>query len=336
MWCLGNEMDGPWQVGGKTATEYGRLATEVAKAMRRIDPSLELVACGSSNERMPTFGSWEAEVLDQAYEYVDYISLHAYFEENGDRTAFLASGHTMDQFISGVVATCDHVAAKKRSRRKIKLAFDEWNLWYQSRFVGQDHLDWAQAPRLIEDEYTVLDAVVVGSLLMTLLRHSDRVAAACLAQLVNVIAPIRTEPNCGAWRQTIFYPFALTARHARGEVLRVEPASPMLHSDALGDVPAVDVAATRDPATGNIAILAVNRHEHDPAQLRVRLATTETLEVADHLVLGGEDLLATNSQGMPDRVAPRSSTRHALDHPHVSIELPPVSWTMMLLSPAAA
>jgi alpha-N-arabinofuranosidase len=234
------------------------------------------------------------------------------------------------------VATCDHIAAKKRSRRKLKLAFDEWNLWYQSRFVGQDHLDWAQAPRLIEDEYTVLDAVVVGSLLMTLLRHSDRVAAACLAQLVNVIAPIRTEPNSGAWRQTIFYPFALTARHARGEVLRVEPASPMLHSHALGDVPAVDVTATRDPATGHIAIFAVNRNEHDPVHLRVRLATTEMLEVTEHMVLGGEDLLATNSQGTPDRVAPRSSTRHALDQSHASLELPPVSWTMMLLSPSAA
>jgi alpha-L-arabinofuranosidase len=336
LWCLGNEMDGPWQVGRKTATEYGRLAAEVAKAMRRIDPGLELVACGSSNERMPTFGSWEAEVLDQAYEHVDYISLHAYFEDNGDRQAFLASGHTMDQFIDGVVATCDHIAAKKRSRRKLRLAFDEWNLWYQSRFVGQDNLDWAQAPRLIEDEYTVADAVVAGSLLMSLLRHSDRVAVACLAQLVNVIAPIRTEPQSGAWRQTIFYPFALTARHARGEVLRVEPASPTLHSDEHGDTPAVDVTATCDPGTGQVTIFAVNRHEHDPVQLQLRLATTEALEVAEHLVLGGENLLATNSKDTPDRVAPRSSTRHALDHPHISAELPPVSWTMIRLSPAAA
>ena len=335
LWCLGNEMDGPWQVGGKTATEYGRLAAEVAKAMRRIDPDLELVACGSSNERMPTFGSWEAEVLDHAYEHVDYISLHAYFEQRGDRTAFLASGHTMDQFIDGVVATCDYVGAKKRSRRKLKLSFDEWNLWYESRFVGQDHLDWARAPRLIEDEYTVEDAVVVGSLLMSLLRHSDRVAAACLAQLVNVIAPIRTEPDGAAWRQTIFYPFALTARHARGEVLRVELAGPNLHSDSVGDVPAVDVAATRDPGTGQVTIFAVNRDEHDTAALRLRLATTETLQVVEHLVLGGEDLLASNSRDAPNRVAPRTSASHAVDDGYVTIELPPVSWTMTRLCPLA-
>ncbi|MDQ2737334.1 MAG: alpha-L-arabinofuranosidase, partial [Actinomycetota bacterium] len=201
LWCLGNEMDGPWQVGQKTGTEYGRLAAETGKAMRRIDPTIELVACGSSNERMPTFGQWEADVLDAAYDVVDYISLHAYFEQHGDdRVGFLASAHTMDQFIEGVVATCDHIAAKKRSRRKLMLSFDEWNLWYESRFVGQANLEWAQGPRLIEDEYTVEDAVVLGNLLMSLLRHSDRVTAACLAQLVNVIAPIRTEPDGAAWR----------------------------------------------------------------------------------------------------------------------------------------
>jgi alpha-N-arabinofuranosidase len=330
LWCLGNEMDGPWQVGHKTAGQYGQLAAETAKAMRRVDPDIELIACGSSNERMPTFGSWEAEVLDHAYDYVDYISLHAYFEQTeGDRAGFLASAHTMDKFIEGVVATCDHIGAKKRSPRKLKLSFDEWNLWYESRFVGQDNLDWAEAPRLIEDEYTVEDAVVVGNLLMSLLRHSDRIAVACLAQLVNVIAPIRTEPDTGAWRQTIFYPFALTARHARGDVLRVEPISPNLHSPTLGEVPSVDVVATRDPETGQMSIFAVNRHESETALLDVTLATVEKHIVVEHVVLGGIDLLATNSKHMPDTVAPRSSTSNKIVGRSLRVELPPVSWTMI-------
>ncbi|MFF7198953.1 MULTISPECIES: alpha-L-arabinofuranosidase C-terminal domain-containing protein [unclassified Streptomyces] len=332
-WCLGNEMDGPWQVGQKTGTEYGRLAAETGKAMRRIDPSVELVACGSSNERMPTFGSWEADVLDEAYDVVDYISLHAYFEQHGDdRVGFLASAQVMDTFIEGVVATCDHIAAKKRSRRKLQLSFDEWNLWYESRFEGQDNLEWARAPRLIEDEYTVEDAVVLGNLLMSLLRHSDRVTIACLAQLVNVIAPIRTEPDTGAWRQTIFYPFALTARHARGEVLRVEPDSPVLHSTTLGDVAAVDVTATRDPETGETTIFAVNRDDTQAATLRLRMAGAEH-DVVEHVVLGGQDLLATNSRTAPGRVEPRSSTRHFVDANGLSAELPPVSWTMIRTAP---
>jgi alpha-N-arabinofuranosidase len=330
MWCLGNEMDGPWQVGHKTATEYGRLAAVTGEAMRRIDPGIELVACGSSNDRMPTFGSWEAQVLDEAYDVVDYISLHAYFEErDGDRAGFLASAHAMDQFIDGVVATCDHIGAKRRSRRKLKLSFDEWNLWYESRFVGQENLGWARAPRLIEDEYTVEDAVVLGNLLMSLLRHSDRVTTACLAQLVNVIAPIRSESDSVAWRQTIFFPFALTARHARGDVLRVEPVSPALPSPTLGDVPAVDVAATRDPETGELSVFAVNRDETQPAILRLRLAGAGAATVTEHLVLGGADLLATNTERLPDRVVPRSGTGHQLDGDRLTVELPPVSWSLI-------
>ncbi|WP_239133862.1 arabinosylfuranosidase ArfA [Rugosimonospora africana] len=333
-WCLGNEMDGPWQIGQKTATEYGRLAAETAKAMRRVDPDIELVACGSSNERMPTFGSWEATVLDEAYDVVDYISLHAYFEQHGDdRVGFLASADTMDRFIEGVIATCDHIGAKKRSRRRINLSFDEWNLWYESRFVGQDRLDWARAPRLIEDEYTVEDAVVLGNLLMSLLRHSDRVTIACLAQLVNVIAPIRTEPDTGAWRQTIFYPFALTARHARGEVLRVAVDSPTLYSRTLGDVSAVDLTATREPDSGDIAVFAVNRDEHQSARLRLRMGIDGAHEVVEHVVLGGDDLLATNSKETPGRVIPRSSTRHGIEDGFLDVELPPVSWSMIRTTP---
>jgi alpha-N-arabinofuranosidase len=339
LWCLGNEMDGPWQVGQKTATQYGRLAAETAKAMRRIDPTVELVACGSSNERMLSFGAWEAEVLDHAYDYVDYISLHAYFEQTPhNRARFLASAHTMDRFIEGVVATCDHIGAKKRSNRRINLSFDEWNLWYESRFAGQDNLDWAEAPRLIEDEYTTEDAVVVGSLLMSLLRHGDRVTVACLAQLVNVIAPIRTEPDADAWRQTIFHPFALTARHARGQVLRVEPAGPCAQDAEGVGAPAVDLAATRDPDTGAITLFAVNRDEARPGRLELKLRVEEDLRVVEHVVIGGGDLLESNSKQKPDNVAPRPSTDHATTGAGLSarltVGLPPVSWSMIRLERA--
>jgi len=340
LWCLGNEMDGPWQVGQKTAAQYGQLAAETAKAMRRIDPHVELVACGSSNERMPTFGSWEAEVLDHAYDYVDFLSLHAYFEQTPDnRARFLASAHTMDRFIDGVVATCDHIAAKKRSPRRLNLSFDEWNLWYESRFVGQDNLAWAEAPRLIEDEYTTEDAVVVGSLLMSLLRHSDRVTVACLAQLVNVIAPIRAEPDADAWRQTIFHPFALTARHARGEVLRVEPKGPPARDSEGLDAPAVDLAVTREPETGALTVFVVNRDELQQGRLDLKLRVEERLRVVEHLIIGGRDLLETNSKQKPDCVAPRPSTDHATTGTgtaaRLTVGLPPISWSLIRLEPVS-
>ena len=334
LWCLGNEMDGPWQIGHKSADEYGALAAETAKAMRQVDPSVELVLCGSSGPHMPTFGSWEATVLDHAYEQVDYISLHAYFEQSGDdRAAFLASACEMDDFIDGVVAACDYVAAKKHIRRKMKLSFDEWNVWYQSRFAGQTDLDWPKAPRLIEDEYTTEDAVVVGNLLMSLLRHSDRVDIACLAQLVNVIAPIRSEPDSLAWRQTIFYPFALTARYARGDVLRVEPVTESIHSETVGDTAAVDVVATHDGSSGDVTIFAVNRNQAESANLTIQFTTEHDYNVVEHLVLGGNELLATNNQSTPLRVTPRASTAStAVDH-GINADLPPVSWTMLRLRP---
>ncbi len=332
LWCLGNEMDGPWQLGQKSATEYGRLAAETGKAMRLIDPSIELVACGSSNEDMPTFGAWEAQVLDEAYDVVDYVSLHAYFgQKGGDRVGFLGSAERMDRFIEGVIATADHIGAKRRSRKKLKLAFDEWNLWHQQDDSAPP--EWQVAPRLIEDEYTTEDAVVLGNLLMSLLRHGDRVDAACLAQLVNVIAPIRSEPGVPAWRQTIFHPFALTARYAQGQVLRVEPSGPTLHSENEGDVAAVDVVATHDPETGDLTVIAVNRDDAQAGDLQLRLAGTD-LVVEEHVVLGGTDLQATNTQAEPDRVTPRTSTDHVLDGTRLSVKLPPVSWTMIRLKRA--
>src|SRR5690349_13229740 len=165
-WCLGNEMDGPWQIGHKTAYEYGRLAAESGKAMRLVDPSIELVACGSSHMRMPTFGSWEATVLTETYDVVDHVSMHAYYQQNGDdRDSFLASGAAMDRFIDAMIATMDHVRAVGRHSKRLGISFDEWNVWYQNRFVGEQNLQIEHAPRLIEDQYTVVDAVVVGSLL---------------------------------------------------------------------------------------------------------------------------------------------------------------------------
>src|SRR6476469_4017494 len=190
-WCLGNEMDGPWQIGYTSAAEYGRRAAEAARSRRLVDPSIELVACGSSGSGMPTFGTWETTVLGHTYDQVDYVSLHAYYQElEGDHASFLASAVDMDYFIESVVATADAVRARGKHKKFIDLSFDEWNVWYQS---GKDTEDqphviekagvWKEHPRIIEDEYSVTDAVVVGTLLNSLLRHGDRVQIANQAQL---------------------------------------------------------------------------------------------------------------------------------------------------------
>ncbi len=338
MFCLGNEMDGPWQTGHKTAQEYGRLAQETARALRSAEPGVELVACGSSSSAMPTFAAWEAEVLELAYDQVDYISAHAYYEPvDGDLGSFLASAVDMDHFVHSVVATADSVGARLKSRKRLKISFDEWNVWYLREFEAErdaaEPTEWPVAPRVIEDCYNVADAVVVGGLLISLLRHSDRVTAACQAQLVNVIAPIRTEAGGPAWRQTIFHPFALTSRFAKGEVLRVEMRAPTYETKRFGEVPTLDAVATHDADSGEVTVFVVNRDQAESAALEVRLtAFGGSLRVTESWTLADDDLTATNTADHPDRVVP-----HPLDQVEVTdgvlrATLRPVSWTAIRLT----
>ena len=241
-WCLGNEMDGPWQIGHKTPEEYGRIALETGKAMRLVDPDIELVACGSSNSSMPLFPEWEATVLDHAYETVDYISLHQYFgNPSGDTANYLAKSLDTDRFIRTVIATCDYIKAKKRSNKTINLSFDEWNVWYHSHDADRKLEPWTVAPPQLEDIYNFEDSLVVGCLLITFLKHADRVKIACLAQLVNVIAPIMTENGGAAWRQTIFYPFMHASRYGRGVSLQPVVSSPKYDSADFTDVPYLEI-----------------------------------------------------------------------------------------------
>lgn len=337
MWCLGNEMDGPWQIGHKTAHEYGRLAAETARAMRMVDPELELVVCGSSGSSMPTFGEWERVVLTEAYEHVDYISAHAYYwEEDGDLASFLASAVDMDHFVEAVSATADAVRAAGKHDKRIHISFDEWNVWYQKRAESKPPSgdDWPVAPVLLEDRYNVADAVVVGSLLISLLRHTDRVHAASLAQLVNVIAPIMTEPGGRIWKQTIFHPFALTARHARGDVLRLAIDSPQVETSKFGTVPAVDAVATHDAATGEVVIFATNRSVTDSIGVEVDLRGFPGLRLVDALTLSNPDHTWSATADDDASVAPTPNASARVEDGHARVEIPPVSWSVLRLARA--
>ncbi|MEU4678995.1 alpha-N-arabinofuranosidase [Micromonospora sp. NPDC023737] len=335
LWCLGNEMDGPWQVGARTAPEYGRLAAQTAKAMRRFDPALELIACGSSHLGMPTFGSWERDVLTEAYDDVDLISLHAYYQPVGDDLpSFLASAEEMDRYIDSVTAIADSVGAIRRSSKKIMIAFDEWNVWYQSAAPSTPPSgeDWPVAPPLLEDHYSVADAVVVGGLLISLLRHSDRVTAACQAQLVNVIAPIMTEPGGSAWRQTIFHPFARTARHARGAVLDVLRDGSTTTTDRHGEIDAVDAVATWDDTAGEMAVFLVNRALAAPAEVTVDLSGAQVQGIIECVTIGGTDLDARNTADGPDHAAPRPNDTARRVGSDIRLTLPAASWSMVRLT----
>lgn len=280
LWCLGNEMDGPWQVGHRPAADYGRLAAATGRAMRMADPRIELVACGSSTPDMATFGAWEARVLEECYDVVDYVSLHSYHDPTGRTPGeYLATAVALDRAIEGVIATADHVGARLKSRKRLRLSVDEWNVWYFSRWGEHDLSEWPEVRPLIEDTYDELDATMVASLLVTILRHADRIGVACLAQLVNVIAPIRTEPGGRAWAQPTFEPFARIAAAARGDVLRVEPRVATYETE-LGDVPLLDATATYDEETGRVALVLVNRSTDAPVRVTVGGLVDLEVEVA--------------------------------------------------------
>ena len=331
LWCLGNEMDGPWQIGHKTAEEYGRLANETAKVMKGLDPSIELVACGSSNSGMPTFGQWEATVLEHCYDSVDYISLHTYYGDGDkDTPTFLANNLDMDRFITDVANICDYIKAKKHSKKTINLSFDEWNVWYHSWDHDQKMERWTQAPHQLEDIYDFQDALLVGSMLITLLRHADRVKIACMAQLVNVIAPIMTSET-GCWRQTIYYPYWLTCKYGRGTVLQTLVDVPTYKNKKYGNVPFVDCVAVHNQEAEELVIFAVNKNLEEEIQLNMDLRQFADYQILEHVQLHDEELYAVNTEEDPNRIAPTRSDASAVEDGKLTATLRHKSWNMIRL-----
>ena len=330
LWCLGNEMDGPWQMGHMTASEYGLKAARAGHIMKLVDPSIECVACGSSGLTMSTFGEWERTVLENSYDTTDYLSLHQYYGNPEDDTPnFLASSVAMDQFISQVVSICDYVKAVKRKKKDINLSFDEWNVWYHSNNVEIEK--WSEHPHQLEDVYNFEDALLVGSMLITMLRHADRVKIACLAQLVNVIAPIMTS-DTGAWRQTIFYPYMQASVYGRGEVLNTVVKVPTYESKH-GDAPFVDCVVLNDEENETVTLFAVNKNLEDDFELSCDLRQFADYKVVEHSVLTHKDLKAVNTEKNPDNVKPVDFTKKSnVTKGILNSTLPARSWNVIRLA----
>jgi alpha-L-arabinofuranosidase len=331
-WCLGNEMDGPWQIGHMTATEYGLKAEDAARQMRYVDPSLKLIACGSSGPGMPTYLEWDREVLEQCYDYVDAISLHRYFgntkdETGGDSSKFLALNLSMERQIEEVAAVCDLVRGHKRSPKKLWLSFDEWNVWYRERNGDATNGHRKSAPHLLEEVYNLEDALLVGGLINTLIRKADRVQLACLAQLVNVIAPIMTNAN-GLLRQTIYYPYSWALEFARGSALELLMESPTYDVSGMGAVSYVDAAATHQADTGKTALFLLNRDLANSRQVEI-VWEGSSPRAGDAVVVTGSDLKATNTFDAPARVTPQKAEKASTAGGRTTLELPPRSYTIV-------
>lgn len=333
MWCLGNEMDGPWQIGHKVATEYGRLADETAKAFKAFDRNIETVVCGSSNDKMATYPEWEREVLEECYENVDYISMHKYFGNNSkDTLNYFAKVEETGRYIQAVGAIIDYVKAKKRAKNDVRISFDEWNVWYHDRDVDSRRIkewDWPEAPPLLEESYNFEDALFVACLLNEFIRRSDRVRIACIAQLVNVIAPIRAEKDGPAWRQTIYYPYQMASLYGRGDALQVSVDAPRYDCRVAADVPYLDAAAVHDQQGGMVTLFLVNRHLTESAALDVSLTGFLQPQLDRHIAMAGHALTDTNGADHQDKVAPSPGSGVGIEDGRLRGSLPPLSYHVL-------
>ena len=320
LWCLGNELDGPWQLGHVPAPQYALRAQQAAKIMKDVDHSIELVACGSSGITMPTYAEWDRKVLDTLGDLADYISLHRYVDNpSGDTADYLAVTNSIDRQIEEMDAVCRFVKAKRKSERRAYLSFDEWNVWFQQRRRTRPRKA-GSGP--LEELYTLEDALVVAGFLNSFLRHADVVKIANLAQIVNVIAPIVTHGD-EMLIQSIFYPFEMFSKRRGGVSLRSVVSGPTYESASYGKVHTVDTSAILDGE--RLHVFAVNRELKEPAEVVVDLADGEILGVESAELLTGPEPLACNTFEEPDVV-------HACDFGDVDTKdgrghakLPPLS-----------
>lgn len=332
-WFLGNEMDGHWQIGRTTAGEYAWRAKEASKIMRRVDPTAKFILCGSSLPDYSSYPTWDREVLEMTYEDAEYLSLHSYYRnEDADSLSFLASDTMFDNYIRGKIATCDYVKAKRRSKRTMMLSFDEYNV---SNSCPYRYEARGRKMPVLEGNYgtiyNVEDAIALGGLLLSLLRHADRVKIACIAQMVNAIAPIVCTPEKPAWRQTTFYPFLHFSKYGRGAVLQTLVDSPLYECKLYGEVPTVrSIGVLNDD--GAVTVFAINRSLTDPAPLTVELQGIDVNEVTTELEFGNRDPLDCNDADHPDEVVPKACRKAVLEDGVLKTELAPLSWNVIRLA----
>jgi alpha-N-arabinofuranosidase len=324
-WCLGNEMDGPWQAGHVPAAEYALRADQAAKLMRGLDSSIELVACGSSGRGMATYLDYDRVTLEYCWNDVHYISAHRYSANHQNDTPwFLAEGVEIERIIEDYAGLFDYVRGLKRSDKRIYLSFDEWNVWYKAR-SGDGK--WAEAPHLLEEVYNLEDALVAAQYLNAFIRRADVVKIACIAQIVNVIAPLLTKSD-GLLVQSIYYPFQLMAEHTRGKSLRPVLDSPLVKSGARGEAPVLDVSASLAD-DGSLAVFVVNRSTTDATDLHVRLSDAKVTEILGLDVLSGTDPKAANTWEQPNLVAPTPGSAQLTDGGGISLSIPALGFAAL-------
>jgi alpha-N-arabinofuranosidase len=331
LWCLGNEMDGPWQAGHVPAEVYAQRALAASQLMKGLDNSIETVACGSSARGMNTYLEYDRTVLEYCWNSVDYISAHRYSNNNRNDTPwYLAEGVEITRVIEDYAGLIGYVRGMKKNDKNVYVSFDEWNVWYKAH--GPDHCNgkWAEAPHLLEEVYNLEDALVCAQYLSAFIRRADVVKVACIAQIANVIAPILTRKE-GVLVQSIYYPFLMFSKYANGVSLTPVVKSPMYKAGERGETPVLDTAATLDE-TGNAAVFLTNRSSTDAISVDVHISDRKPLKVSYSQVLAGTDAKAANSWENPNAVKPAAASCSIVDERFVRVNVPALGFATVQFS----
>jgi alpha-L-arabinofuranosidase len=325
-WCVGNEMDGPWQIGHLDAVAYGNKALEAAKMMKWQDPRIETVLCGSSNDQMHTYPEWDRTALEIAWEHVDYHSMHYYAgNRENDTPSYLASAVLFERFVDTLEGTLRYVKARRRSKHDVFLSWDEWQVWYKG---DPTNGNWTEAPHLAEESYNLEDALVVAQWLNVFLRKSHVIKVACVAQIVNVISWMLTRTN-GLLKQPSYYPFKLVSNYARGQALDVAVKASLLDTRQYDAVPALDVSASYDPETEHGAIFIVNRSLNEPVTTELVWQDGKAVQVDKAWQLAGSDPKAINTWDAPNQLTAIAIAAPVIEKGRATLSIPPLSFTVL-------
>lgn len=325
-WCVGNEMDGPWQIGHLDAEEYGKKAREAAKMMRWHDDTIKLVLCGSSHSDMPTYPAWDRITLEYCWDQVDYHSMHYYaINHDNDTDSYLALSAELEDFVDTLTGVLRYVKAKTRSNHDVFLSWDEWNVWYKDR---SGHGDWAEAPHLSEEVFNLEDALVVAQWMNVFLRKSDVLKVACLAQIVNTISPITTTRE-GLLKHPTYYPFMFFSKLANGDALDVNVVAPMHSTKRFGAMPLLDVSASYNVESDTHAIFIVNRSQTESLPVELVWQDLAPQKIDRVYQLSGTDPKAFNSFANPNNIVPVEVTAPVVNDKVAELMVPPLSFTVI-------
>lgn len=325
-WCLGNEMDGEWQIGHLPVEGYIAKAHEAATKIKEVDPSVKFIACGSSTIDMPSFPEWDRKVLEGLYDDIDYLSVHQYFYESTTEADYYASYLAMEKYINTLRSVLNYAKAAKKSKKDIYLCFDEYNVWYN---VNPLRTDWMVAPPINEEYQSLKDAIVFSGLVNSLLNNCDIVKIACLAQLINVIAPIMTEDNGRVLLNTIFYPLKHATDYCRGETLKGFILGGEQFDSRFGKAYYISHSITRKD---DMVTINLTNYAKEETEVTVNLSDFENIKFDHHIAMFGNDMNARNSFDNPNNVVPT----YLLDKVKITgdkvvIKLNPESWNSIVL-----